>query len=40
VLFVAGRFQRMAGVTAVTVVNFAKKLGYESFSDLKKDFQS
>ncbi len=33
-------FSALAGVTAVTVVNFAKKLGYESFSDLKKDFQS
>lgn len=30
----------MAGVTAVTVVKFAKKLGYDNFSDLKKDLQN
>ena len=28
------------GVTSVTVVNFCKKVGYASFSDFKKEFQS
>lgn len=33
-------FSKLAGVTTVTVIRFAKKLGYENFGAFKKDLQN